>query len=169
MKQYHSTIMVVDDDVNDRMLIEEAFRSIGITDPLQIMSGGAEAIAYMRGEGKFADRSEYPYPTFIVTDLKMPGTDGFAILEHLKKHPDWAIIPTVVLSGSQDLDDIKKAYMLGASSYHVKLHSLGDFTAQLKILHDYWMSCEVPEVDATGRQLPTDGRGKLGERYGASG
>jgi CheY-like chemotaxis protein len=169
MKQYHSTIMVVDDDANDRTLIEESFRSIGITDPLQVMSGGAEAIAYMCGEGKFADRSAFPYPTFIVTDLKMPGTDGFAVLEHLKNHPNWAIIPTVVLSGSRDLDDIKKAYMLGASSYHVKPHSLAEFSAQIKILHDYWMSCEVPEVDASGRQLPTDGRGKLGERYGATG
>jgi CheY-like chemotaxis protein len=168
MKQYHSTIMIVDDDANDRTLIEESFRAIGIADPLQVMGGGAEAIAYMRGEGKFADRSAYPYPTFIVTDLKMPGTDGFAVLEHLKNHPEWAIIPTVVLSGSQDLDDIKKAYMLGASSYHVKPHSLADFTAQLKILHDYWMSCEVPKVDASGRQLPTDGRGKLGERYGTT-
>ena len=74
----------------------------------------------MMGEGKYSDRRLYAYPTFITTDLKMPGADGFAVLEHLKNNPEWAVIPTVVLTGSRDLDDIKKSYMLGASSYHVK-------------------------------------------------
>jgi CheY-like chemotaxis protein len=119
----------------------------------------------MMGEGKYSDRSKYAYPTFITIDLKMPGRDGFAVLEHLKKHPAWAIIPTVILTSSRDLDDIKKAYMLGASSYHVKPHALADLRRQLKVLHDYWMTCEVPEVDGTGHQLPTDSVGKLGERF----
>ena len=114
---------------------------------------------------KYSDRSVYAYPTFITIDLKMPGRDGFAVLEYLKKHPAWAIIPTVILTSSRDLDDIKKAYMLGASSYHVKPHSLADLRRQLKVLHDYWMTCEVPEVDSTGHQLPTDSKGKLGERF----
>jgi CheY-like chemotaxis protein len=165
MKKYHSTILIVDDDPNDLFLIENAFRTIGVTDPIHAMKGGAEAIAYMKGEGKFSDRSLYPYPTFIATDLKMPDVDGFAVLEHLKNHPEWAVIPTVVLSSSSDLDDIKKAYMLGASSYHVKPHSLDDLRRLLKVLHEYWMICEVPEVDITGRQLHTDSEGKLGERF----
>jgi CheY-like chemotaxis protein len=107
----------------------------------------------------------YAYPTFITTDLNMPGTDGFAVLEHLKKNPEWAIIPTVVLTASRDLDDIKKAYMLGATSYHVKPGSFDELRQQLKVLHDYWMTCEIPQVDSTGRQLHTDSVGKLGERY----
>ena len=95
----------------------------------------------------------------------MPGTDGFAVLEHLKNNPEWAVIPTVVLSGSRDHDDIKRAYLLGASSYHVKPGSVEALRQQLKVLHDYWMTCEVPEVDSTGRQLPTESKGKLGERF----
>jgi PAS domain S-box-containing protein len=165
MKKYHSTIMVVDDDPSDLMLIERAFRAIGVNDPIHTINGGLEAIAYMMGEGKFADRNLYAYPTFITTDLKMPGADGFAVLEHLKKNPDWAVIPTVVLTGSCDLDDIKKAYMLGASSYHVKPSSPDGLRGILKALNDYWMTCEVPEVDSTGRQLRTDSAGKLGERF----
>jgi CheY-like chemotaxis protein len=165
MKKYHSTIMVVDDSPNDLLFIEKAFREIGVTDPIHKISGGAEAIAYMMGRGKYSDRSLYAYPTFITIDLKMPGTDGFAVLEHLKDNPDWAIIPTVVLSSSRDLDDIRKAYMLGASSFHVKPNSLDGLRRQLKVLHDYWMTCEVPEVDVTGRQVPTNGEGKLGERF----
>src|SRR5580700_10630927 len=119
----------------------------------------------MMGEGKYSDRSMYAYPTFITTDLKMPGTDGFAVLEHLKKNPEWAIIPTVVLSSSRDLDDIKKAYLLGASSYHVKPNSPADLRAQLKVLHDYWMTCEVPQVDITGHHLHTQSASNLNERF----
>jgi CheY-like chemotaxis protein len=165
MRKYYSTIMVVDDDPNDLILIERAFRAIGVTAPIHTINGGVEAIAYMMGEGKYSDRSLYAYPTFITTDLKMPGADGFAVLEHLKNNPEWAVIPTVVLTGSRDLDDIKKSYMLGASSYHVKPSDPIALRHQLKVLHDYWVTCEVPEVDSTGRQLRTDSAGKLGERF----
>lgn len=164
MKNYHSTILIVDDDLNDLIFIENAFRAIGVTDPIHTISSGGEAIAYILGEGKYSDRSAYAYPTFITTDLKMPGADGFAVLEHLKNNPEWAVIPTVVLTSSRDLDDIKKAYMLGASSYHVKPGSPDGLRQQLKVLHDYWMTCEIPQVDSTGRQLRTDSAGKLGER-----
>ena len=157
--------MVVDDDPSDLMLIERAFRAIGVKDPIHTINGGLEAIAYMMGEGKYSDRSEYAYPTFITTDLKMPGADGFAVLEHLKNNPEWAVIPTVVLTGSADLDDIKKAYMLGASSYHVKPSSPDGLRNILRALNNYWLTCEVPEVDSTGRQLRTDSAGKLGERF----
>ena len=165
MKKYHATIMVVDDDPNDLILIERAFRAIGVKDPIHTISGGQEAIAYMMGEGKYSDRVLYPYPTFISTDLKMPGGDGFSVLEHLQQNPEWAVIPTVVLTSSRDLDDIKKSYMLGASSYHVKPASTDGLRSQLKVLHDYWMTCEVPQVDTTGRQLRTQSGGKLGERF----
>lgn len=165
MRPYHSTIMVVDDDENDLILIERAFRAIGVKDPIHTVNGGLEAIAYMKGEGKFADRVKFAYPTFITTDLKMPGADGFAVLEHLKNNPEWAVIPTVVLTSSRDLDDIKKAYMLGASSFHVKPANTEGLRDQLRVLNDYWMTCQVPEVDSTGRQLRTDSRGKLGERF----
>ena len=165
MKKYHATLMIVDDDVNDLFLIERGFRAVGVTGPIHTINGGVEAIAYMKGEGKYSDRTAYTYPTFITTDLNMPDADGFAVLEHLKNNPEWAVIPTVVLSSSNDLDDIKKAYMLGCSSYHVKPGSTERLHAQLKVLHDYWLTCEVPEVDVDGRQLRTDSSGKLGERF----
>ena len=165
MKKYHSTILVIDDDPNDLIFIERAFRAIGVKDPIHTINGGLEAIAYMMGEGRYSDRRLFAYPTFITTDLKMPGADGFSVLEHLKNNPEWAVIPTVVLTSSRDLDDIKKAYMLGASSYHVKPSTPAALRQQLKVLHDYWVTCEVPEVDSTGRQLRTNSQGKLGERF----
>ena len=165
MKKLNPTILVVEDDSNDALLIKTAFKKIGVTDPIHIVSDGVEAIDYMMGEGKFADRKKFAYPTFILTDLKMPRSDGFAVLEFLKGNPEWAVIPTIVFSGSPDLDDIKKAYMLGASSYHVKPRTHGALVHQLLVVHAYWMTCEVPEVDSTGRQLQTESFGKLGARF----
>jgi CheY-like chemotaxis protein len=95
----------------------------------------------------------------------MPRTDGFGVLEFLKGNPEWAVIPVIVLSGSADHDDIKRAYQMGASSYHVKPPTSDGLVHQVLVLHAYWMTCEVPEVDATGRQVATKSSGKLGEKY----
>src|SRR5436190_15269103 len=156
MKKIHPTILVVDDDEDDRYLIKRAFEKIGVTDPIHPVIDGVEAIEYMMGEGRFSDRKKYAYPTFILSDLKMPRKDGFAVLEFLKSNPEWAVIPTIIFSASSDLDDIKKAYMLGASSYHIKPQSHEALQTQLGVINDYWMTCQVPEVDATGKQLQTD-------------
>ena len=164
MKKFHATLFIVEDHLGDQRLIEHAFRQIGVTDPIQIVGDGAEAIAYMMGEGQYSDREAYAYPTFVITDLKMPRVDGFGVLEFFKGNPQWSVIPTVVFSGSTDLDDIKKSYMLGASSYHVKPQGLDAFEKLIAVLHDYWLTCEVPEVDITGKQVPTNSAGKLGAR-----
>src|SRR5436190_21083311 len=108
MKKYHATILVVEGDADERMFMERAFRKLGIDSPIQLVSSGDEAIAYMKGEGRYADRKQYAYPSFILTDLKMSHGDGFAVLAFLKRNPDWAIIPTVVLSGSASPEEIKK-------------------------------------------------------------
>lgn len=165
MKKYFATILVIEDDENDQLLIERALRAAGVAGPIHVASNCAEAIAYFMGEGKFANRETYAYPTFVMTDLKMPEVDGFAVLEFLKGNPEWAIIPTVVFTASSDRDDIKKAYMLGASSYHVKPSDPAALRQLLATLNAYWVTCEVPEVDSTGKQLETDSDGKLGERF----
>ncbi len=165
VKTHKPTIIVVQDKSIDTNLIAAAFRKIGVTDPVHFLSGGAQAIAYMMGENHFANRKKFAYPTFVLTDLHMSDGDGFAILEFLKTNPEWAIIPTIVLSESTDLDDIKSSYLLGASSFHIKPATLTGMTNLILILHAYWMTCEVPEVDVSGRQLTTDDRGKLSERF----
>jgi CheY-like chemotaxis protein len=162
MRPKNFTILVADDDANDRKMTEICFRRNGIANPVQLVESGEEAIAYLEGTGQYADRSRFAYPSFIICDLKMPHGDGFTVLQHLKSNPQWAVIPTVILSASGDLDDIKKAYLLGASSYLVKPSDLPGLLRLTKILYDYWNECEVPEVDATGRQLHTESAGKMG-------
>ncbi len=156
---------MIEPDPKFRLLIEACFRKIGVIDPIHLLSDGEEAIAYMCGEGKYADRQEFAYPTFIMTDLEMPRADGFEVLSFLRKNPEWKVIPAVVLSASVDLDDVKKSYMLGASSFHVKPNTPEELCRQIKVLNDYWLTCEVPQVDSSGKQLRTNSSGKLGERF----
>jgi CheY-like chemotaxis protein len=164
VRRNNPSILVIDDDPNDLMFVQSAFRAVATGSVVQTASGGEEAIAYLSGEGKFSDRSIYAYPDFVITDLKMPNGDGFSVLEHFKRNPEWAVIPTVVLSGSQDNDDIKKAYLLGASAYHVKPSSPAALRLLVKALHDYWLMCELPEVDRSGKQVETSAAHKIGQR-----
>jgi CheY-like chemotaxis protein len=167
MTKYGSTILVVEDEPHDQEFIVKAFRDLGLSGPILTVDDGLQAIAYMMGEDKYSDRTKYPYPTFIITDLKMPGAgaDGFAVLEHLKANPAWAIIPTVVLSASSDPDDVRTAYLLGASSYLLKPRGFTELRSLLKTVHEYWTVCQIPEVDTSGKQRRTSSRGKLGERF----
>jgi CheY-like chemotaxis protein len=153
------TILVVDDNPDDLILIERAFRAIGVKDSIQTVRSASEAIAYIKGEGKFSDRKAYQYPAFVMTDLNMPGGDGFAVLEYLQDHPECPIVPTVVFSSSTQPDHIGKCYRLGASSYHVKQGSTDELRHQLKIVHDFWMTCERPEVSGASGRVRAESKG----------
>jgi CheY-like chemotaxis protein len=161
-------ILIVDDSDDDQVLMVTAFQRLGVTRKIDCVNGGYEAIAYIKGEGKFAERDKYPYPSFIITDLKMPDGDGFTLLEQLKSMPQYRIIPTVVMSASADEDDIKNAYMLGASIYLVKPPSFDELVRVLRMLVDLWLVAKLPAVDVTGKQLATRSCGKLGDRFSQS-
>ena len=165
MKNKNITILAIDDSSSDQELITHAFRKNGVTCPINWVCCGDDAISYLKGEGQFSDRSRFAYPSFVMTDLKMPNGDGFSVLQHLRSKPEWAVIPVVVFSASADLDDIKRAYMLGAGSYIVKPTEYDKLRECLRIFYDYWMLCEIPEMDSTGKRLKTDSSGKLGARF----
>lgn len=161
-------LLVVDDDPNDRLMIEHALHSAGSHWTIRSLNDGSAAISYLKGEGSYADRERHPYPSLIITDLKMGPVDGLAVLEFLQSTPRSAIVPTIVFSASSDPDDIDKAYLLGASCYHVKPSAAVDFAAAVRLLHDYWLTCEVPNVDGAGVRRITDSRGRIGQRYSAN-
>ncbi len=158
-------LLIVDDDENDRMLIERAFLKLNVGYRIEPLKIGGEALALIKGEGIYADRKAHPFPTFILTDLKMPGGDGFEILAYLKQHPEILIVPVVMLSGSDDPDDVRQAYMLGASSFIVKPPGLDGLEGIVQKLHYYWSECEVPLTDDSGRAIVTKSAGKIGERF----
>jgi CheY-like chemotaxis protein len=165
MKAQKFTLLIVDDDKNARFLAQHTFESLATRYTVQLAASGDEAIAYLKGEGKFADREEFEFPAYIITDLKMHPGDGFHVLEFLKKHPALSLIPVVMLSSSDDADDIRQAYLLGASSFLVKPSTLEGLRVLLRKIHEYWAECEVPEVDIDGYAVPTNDLGRLGARY----
>jgi CheY-like chemotaxis protein len=158
-------ILIVDDDPDARELALLAFRRVGLASNVHCVNSGNEAVAYLQGEGKFSDREQFPYPSLLITDLKMPDGDGFTLLEQLKRTPRYRVVPTVVMSTSSDADDIKKSYMLGASSYFVKPAGFDALERLFKLLYDLWLLGELPLVDTSGRQLDTNAVGKLAERF----
>jgi len=158
-------ILLVDDDDDALDLLVLAFSRTGVGSRVRCVHSGNEAITYVKGEREFSDRERFPYPSLLITDLKMADGDGFALLEHLKSTPQYRVIPTVVMSASGDADDVKKAYMLGASTYFVKPSSFDSLERLLTLLYETWLLAELPQVDQTGKQTDTNSAGKLGARF----
>jgi len=115
-----TTILHVEDDPNDTLLLQHACRKAGIVFELQAVSDGDQAIAYLRGVEDFSDRKRYPMPQLILLDLKMPRVSGFDVLAWLRADDKLKALPVVVLTSSNHDADIKRAYDLGAKSYLVK-------------------------------------------------
>lgn len=164
-RRRHLGLLIVEDDENDRVLLKRAFEKLNVGYQIHPLQNGNEAVAFIKGEGVYANRKAYPFPTFILTDLKMPGGDGFDLLYYLKQHPEILIVPVVMLSGSDDPSDVRQAYSLGASSFIVKPHGLSELEGIVQKLHYYWSECEVPLVDEAGHSVESGSKGKLGERF----
>ena len=165
MKATKYTLLIVDDDEDQRLIFKRTFEALGTKYKVQQAKSGDEALAYLRGEGKYQDRSKFEFPSYIITDLNMAPGDGFHILEFLKNRQALSVIPVVMLSTSDDPDDIRQAYLLGASSYFVKPPGVQSLRELLNKIHDYWIECQVPEVNSEGYAVETESKGRLGARY----
>lgn len=141
------SVLLVEDDLNDIFLVKRAFRMARIQNPLQVATDGEEAINYLRGDGKYADRQTFPLPKLIVMDIKMPRRTGFEVLEWVKKDGLLRRIPIVIVSSSEDPEDINRAYELGANAYMIKPV---DYKAVEHLFHTithYWgLECAKPEL-----------------------
>jgi len=150
-------ILIVDDDANDRALMEAAFAQIDAGGPVNYVSDGAEAVDYLKGVGQYADRNRFPFPNLLLLDLKMAKMNGFEFLHHIRSYPNLILVPTIVFTSSEDLDDLRKAYLLGANSYLVKSNTFEGLCDQLKFIYGYWMRVRVPPLDAEGRLVEARG------------
>jgi CheY-like chemotaxis protein len=139
-------VLLVEDDSNDVELFTRAFIKSGRTRFFQVVRDGEEAIDYLRGQPPYEDRDAYPPPNVIITDLKMPRTDGFRLLQWLHDHPECAVIPTIVLSGSALEGDVRKAYSLGASAFMNKPAGFGKLVRMVEAIFAFWSLCERPEI-----------------------
>ena len=114
------TILLVEDNEDDVFLMKRALKSAKITNPMQVVEDGRQAVEYLAGEGIFADRLKFPYPEIVFLDLKLPHKSGFEVLAWLRENPYLAETNICVLSSSNLPTDIQKAQALGAKAYLVK-------------------------------------------------
>ncbi len=132
-------ILCAEDDWSYADLLLRAFKKSGLHNPIHVVQNGAEAIAYLKGEGKYEDRQKYPMPGLVLVDLKMPMVNGFEVLEWIRTKSDVPHIPVVVLTSSGEVRDIKKAYDLGANSFLSKPCDPDDLMNMMKSVEHYWL------------------------------
>lgn len=140
------TILMADDDVEDRLLTKEAFEMNRITNPLCFVEDGEELMDYLHHRGKYTDEDSAPRPGLILLDLNMPRKDGREALEEIQADPELRRIPTVVLTTSQADEDVLGSYDLGANSYIAKPVTFNSLVAVINSLGQYWLQVvELPQ------------------------
>jgi CheY-like chemotaxis protein len=148
MKESAHTILIIDDEEHDVEFIKRAFLRAGVVNPVQTVANGEEAVAYLTGQGGYADRVACPFPRVIVTDLKMPRMGGLELLKWIHAHPDYRVVPTVVLTSSSAQADVDAAFAHGAVGYMVKPVNVRDLEQTVKTIADYWRLSLIPERGA---------------------
>ncbi len=133
------TILLAEDDPDDVLLTQIALRKARLANPLQVVRDGEEAIAYLTGDGLFANRSQYPLPMLLLLDLKMPKVTGFEVLDWLRKQPILGRMPVAVMSSSEHDPHITQAYELGADSYLIKPPDAEALLGLVQRLQAFWM------------------------------
>ena len=131
-------VLIAEDNENDILMLQRAFRQASITAPIQYVSNGEQAIAYLKGEGRFSRRDEFPLPDLLLLDLKMPRKSGFDVLEWLRTQPSLSHLRVVVLTTSEELRDVNRAYALGAASFLTKPVDFVEFKDTIQAMYNYW-------------------------------
>ena len=140
------TILMADDDPDDRLLTADALKEARLINDIRFVENGVELLEYLRRQGKFAAPADAPRPGLILLDLNMPKMDGRTVLKELKQDPDFRMIPVVVLTTSKDDEDVYKSYDLGVNSYIVKPVTFEALVDILQTLEKYWFEIvELPQ------------------------
>ena len=141
------TILLVEDDPNDVLLIRRALRNAMIANPLREVADGDEAIAYLSGVDGYGDRDAHPLPALVLLDLKLPRRDGVEVLRWIRAQPGLRRLPVVVLTSSRETADVNRAYDEGANSYLVKPVAFDALLELVRRVDEFWLYLsETPEL-----------------------
>jgi CheY-like chemotaxis protein len=141
------TILMADDDADDRDMTREAFAMNHLANDLRFVEDGVELMDYLKRRGKYAEAAAAPRPGLILLDLNMPKKDGREALEEIKADPRLRDIPIVVLTTSKEEEDIYRSYQLHANSYITKPVTFESLIALVSALGKYWMEIvELPKA-----------------------
>jgi CheY-like chemotaxis protein len=135
----HATILLVEDNDDDILLMQRAFARARLANPLRIVRDGEQAIQYLAGEGKYSNRERYPFPLMLLLDLHLPKTNGFEVLEWIRGQSKSKDLIIVVLTSSADQRDFQEAHALGADSYMLKPGSLEELVKLMLRIQGHWL------------------------------
>ena len=148
-----AVILLAEDNEDDVAMMRRAFKRANFLNPLYVVENGEQAIAYLKGEGKYASREEYPLPSLLLLDLKMPRKNGFDVLEWIRQQPGLGSLRVVVLTSSDEIRDVNRAYQLGANSFLVKPLDFSEFVRMTEALKGYWIwLSRAPEISRLPRE-----------------
>ncbi len=140
------TILVAEDDEDDRLLMEEALEENRLANDLHFVGDGEELMDYLQHRGQYSDTIQAPRPSLILLDLNMPRKDGREALREIKADPELRQIPIVVLTTSKAEEDILRTYDLGVSSFIAKPVTFESMVEIMKTLGRYWFEIvELPD------------------------
>ncbi|MGH2860311.1 MAG: response regulator [Solirubrobacteraceae bacterium] len=143
------TILMADDDEEDRDLTREALVRAHLTNEVRFVDDGQELLDYLRREGSYGDEgNDAPTPGIILLDLNMPKKDGREALGEIKADPRLRTIPVVVLTTSRDEEDVIRSYDLGVSSFITKPVTFGSLVEVMSAWGRYWF--EIVELPGGG-------------------
>jgi CheY-like chemotaxis protein len=142
------TILLADDDPDDRQLTRDAFAENRLANVLNTVEDGEELLEYLQRRGRYADLKDVPLPGLILLDLNMPRKDGREALKEIKADVNLRRIPIVVLTTSKAEEDILRTYDLGVNSYITKPVTFKSLVELIKLLGRYWFEVvELPPDD----------------------
>lgn len=136
-------ILIIEDSPEDFEVLERAFKKADLDIPLFRCKSGQEALDFLFRDGAFKDYPASPIPALILLDLNMPGTDGYTVLQALKKDDRLKSIPVIVLSTSKSADDVRRSYQSGANSYIQKPEDMQGYVSMAQIIKTYWFGCSI--------------------------
>jgi two-component system response regulator len=141
-------ILLVEDNPNDEELTLHAFRKYHLTNRLQVVRDGEEALDFIFCRAQYASRNIQNGPKVILLDIKLPKVDGLEVLRQIKADEQTRTIPVVLLTSSREERDILAGYAHGANSYIVKPVDFEQFTESVRTLGMYWLLLNKPPVIA---------------------
>jgi len=132
-------LLLLEDSEEDVFLFRRAVAKLGRPITLHCVRNGADAQRYLREENPYADRTRFPMPSVLFSDLQLPGMGGLQFLEWLRSEPALRAMPCVIFSGSANPTDVQTAYDLGVTSFIVKPIDFSDWVARLEVVLKFWM------------------------------
>jgi len=151
------TILLVEDNPDDVFMVSRAFKQVGIVNPLVVVRDGQQAIQYLKGEGLYVDRQQFPVPDLMLLDLDLPGVNGFQVLTWLRRESDCRHVPVVVLTSSTYSPDVKRAYQVGANTFLTKPTDFIELVSEVKAVGDFWLNQRGMDAPIGGstKRVPT--------------